>query len=135
MMAPNSTGRTTSVPTAAIARARFIAAIAYYPECRGHSATLIAPTLILIGEEDNANSAQACREMAAFPHGDGADLDLVVYPGVHHAFDVDWFQTGRRVNGHWFEYNEPAASDAWKRVRAFLSTNFGAAQVGEHDWD
>jgi dienelactone hydrolase len=51
---------------------KFIAAIAYYPGCRGHTATLIAPTLILIGEEDEANSAQACREMAALPHGGGA---------------------------------------------------------------
>jgi dienelactone hydrolase len=112
---------------------KFIAAIAYYPGCRGHTATLIAPTLILIGEEDEANSAQACREMAALPHGGGANLNLMVYPGVHHAFDVDWFQPGRRVNGRWFEYNEPAASDAWDRVRAFLSTHSGAAPVGKHD--
>jgi hypothetical protein len=33
--------------------------------------------------------------MAALSHGDGANLDLVVYPGVHHAFDVGWFQPGR----------------------------------------
>jgi dienelactone hydrolase len=112
---------------------RFVAAIAYYPGCSGHSATLIARTLILIGGEDETNPAQACRDMAALPHDDGATLDLVVYPGVHHAFDVDWFQPGRRVNGRWFEYNEPAASDAWDRVCAFLSTNFGAAPVGTHD--
>jgi dienelactone hydrolase len=112
---------------------RFAAAIAYYPGCRGHSATLIAPTLILIGEEDEVNSAQACRDMAALPHGDGASLDLVVYPGVHHAFDVDWFQPGRQVNGRWFEYNERAASDAWGKARVFLSTNLGATRVGRHD--
>lgn len=112
---------------------RFVAAIAYYPGCSGHSATLIAPTLILIGGEDE--TAQACRDMAALPHDDGATLDLVVYPGVHHAFDVDWFQPGRRVNGRWFEYNEHAASDAWDRVRVFLSTNLGAASVGRHGKD
>jgi dienelactone hydrolase len=86
---------------------RFAAAIAYYPSCRGHSATLTAPTLVLIGEADDSNPAEACREMATRPHRDGARLDLAVYPGVYHAFDVDWFQRGRDVRGHWFEYMSP----------------------------
>ena len=41
--------------------------------------------------------------MATQPYYDGARLDLVVDPGVYHAFDVDWFQPGRNVRGHWFE--------------------------------
>jgi dienelactone hydrolase len=86
---------------------RFAATIAYYPSCCGQSATLTAPTLILIGEADDSNPADACREMATRPHRDGARLDLVVHPGVYHAFDVDWFQRGRDVRGHWFEYMSP----------------------------
>jgi hypothetical protein len=49
--------------------------------CRGHSATLTAPTMIIIGEADDTNPAEACREMANQPHYDGARLNLVIYPG------------------------------------------------------
>ena len=73
------------------------------------------------------NPAEACREMATQPQHDGARLDLVVYPGVYHAFDVDWFQPGRNVRGHWFEYNEPAANDTLERVRGFLATNLSGS--------
>jgi hypothetical protein len=38
--------------------------------CRGHSATLTAPTVMLICEADDTNPAEACREMAAQPHYD-----------------------------------------------------------------
>jgi dienelactone hydrolase len=79
--------------------------------------------LILIGEADDTNLAEVCREMATQPHHDGARLDLVVYRGVYHAFDVDRFQPGRAVRGHWFQYNEPAANDTRERVRGFLATN------------
>jgi dienelactone hydrolase len=110
---------------------RFAAGIAYYPSCRGHSAILTAPTLILIGEADDLNLAEPCREMVAQPRGDGARLDLVVYPGVYPAFDVDWFQPGRNVRGHWFEYNEPAANDARERMRVFLGTYVSASTTQE----
>jgi dienelactone hydrolase len=102
---------------------RFAAAIAYYPSCRGYSPTLIVPTMILIGEADDSNPAEACRGMTALPHREGARLDLTVYPGAYHAFDVREFQPGMHVRGHWFEYNEPAATDAWEKVRAFLAVH------------
>jgi dienelactone hydrolase len=66
---------------------RFRGAIAYYPWCRGHSAIMSAPTLILIGEADDWNPAAACREMVAQPHDDGARVDLYVYPGAYHGFN------------------------------------------------
>jgi dienelactone hydrolase len=79
---------------------KFAAAISYYPSCRGHSATLIAPTLILIGEADDLNRADACP-------GDGEPAasrwrrdTLVIYPSARHAFDVEWFQPAREVRGH-----------------------------------
>jgi dienelactone hydrolase len=99
---------------------RFAAAIAYYPSCRGHSATLIAPTLILIGDADDMNQAEACRKMSNLPHPDGAEIELVTYPGTYHAFDVDWFKPGRDVRGHWFEYNRSSSEDARERVQRFL---------------
>jgi dienelactone hydrolase len=108
---------------------RFAAAIAYYPSCRDHPATLTAPSLILIGEADDLNTAEPCRDMTAQPHPDGATLDLVVYPGAYHAFDVDWFQQGRNVRGHWFEYNPAAANDARERVRVFLARSMGGSTI------
>ena len=66
---------------------KFAAAIAYYPWSRGHSAVVNAPTLILIGAEDNHAPAAFCREMVASPHEGGAAINLIVYPGAHHNFN------------------------------------------------
>ena len=43
---------------------RFRAAIAYYPYCDIPAATMTAPSLILIGE-DETNPVEQCREMVA----------------------------------------------------------------------
>jgi dienelactone hydrolase len=102
---------------------RFAAAIVYYPACRGHSPSLIAPTLILIGADDDLNRADACQEMVNLPHAGGAGIELVVYPRAHHAFDVNWFRPGKEIRGHWFEYNAPATDDARTRVHDFLEKN------------
>jgi dienelactone hydrolase len=67
--------------------------------------------------------------MAVLPHSEGARLDLTVYLGAYHAFDVREFQPGVHVRGHWFEYNEPAATDAWEKARAFLAAHLRAATV------
>jgi dienelactone hydrolase len=108
---------------------KFVAAIAYYPWCRGHSAVVNAPTLILIGAEDNRTPAAFCREMVASPHEGGAAIDLIVYPGAHHAFNFRVL-TGPRSPGYWLEYNEAAAKDAEEQVRRFLARHLaGAAPV------
>jgi dienelactone hydrolase len=98
---------------------KFAAAIAYYPGCRGGSAVVNAPTLILIGAEDNRNPAAACREMVAQPHEGGAPIDLIVYPGAHHNFNFR-VQPGPPFAGSRLEYNEAAATDAEEKIRAFL---------------
>jgi dienelactone hydrolase len=101
---------------------RFRAAIAYYPGCRGISlVTMTAPTLILIGEADEANPAERCREMVAHARPDGAPITLTVYPGAHHGFDVAQLIPGIRFRGYWMEYSEPAAKDAEEKTRAFLA--------------
>ena len=100
---------------------KFRAAIAYYPSCRGHSAIMSAPTMILIGDADDWNPASACREMAAQPRDEGARVDLYVYPGAYHGFNLRELRPGIRVLGHWLEYNKPAALDAWEKVRTFLA--------------
>jgi acetyl esterase/lipase len=93
---------------------RFRAAVAYYPGCNipAAAATMTAPTLILIGEADEANPVERCREMVAHARPDGAPIALTVFAGVHHNFDVAQLTPRVRYLGHWLEYNEPAVKDA-----------------------
>jgi dienelactone hydrolase len=98
---------------------KFAAAIAYYPWCRDHSGVVNAPTLILIGAEDNRTPAASCREMVASLHEGGAAIDLIVYPGAHHNFNFRVL-IGPRSSGYWLEYNEAAATDAEDKMRTFF---------------
>ena len=109
---------------------RFRAAIAYYPGCGIPAASMTAPTLVLIGEADDWNPAERCREMVKHARTDGAAISLIVYPGAHHAFDVAELQPGVRFLGRWVEYNEPVAKDAEEKTRAFLAVNLGGAGPG-----
>ena len=111
---------------------RFRAAIAYYPNCGvANGSDMTAPVLVLIGEADEWNSAERCREVAARRRPDSARIALSVYPGVHHAFDVAQLSPGIRAWGGWVEYNEPAAKDAEKKTRAFLDTHLTKTSSGE----
>ena len=100
------------------------AVIAYYPWCEVSLAAVSAPTLVLIGELDEATPAANCREMMARHSGAGAPLRLVVYPNAHHSFDSvrlrgkpDYFY-GRR------EYNEAADHAAREATLAALRGAF-----------
>ncbi len=104
--------------------------IGYYPSA-DFPAAMTAPTLILIGEADEANPAERCREMVAHARPDGAPIALTVYPGVHHNFDVAELTPGVRYRGYWLEYNGPAARDAEQKVRAFLTTHLGETPPGQ----
>jgi dienelactone hydrolase len=81
----------------------------------------LCPPLILIGAADDWTTVQSCREMVARPYGDGAQIDLVVYPSAYHGFNFPQLQGGIRFLGHWLEYNGPTATDAWAKVRTFLA--------------
>src|SRR5215469_655236 len=109
---------------------RFRAAIAYYPYCDASMATVAAPSLILVGEADERNPVEQCREMAARARRDGAPVTLIVYPGVHHNFDVGLLTPGARYKGFWMEYNEPAAKDAEAKTRAFLDAHLAETPPG-----
>jgi len=101
----------------------FRAAIAYYPYCDIPAAKMTGPTLILIGDADETNPVEQCRAMVAHARPDGAPITLIVYPGVHHNFDVALLTPGVRYRGFWLEYNEPAAKDAEEKTRAFLDAH------------
>jgi dienelactone hydrolase len=62
---------------------------------------------------------------------DSAPIAMTVYPGTHHAFDVEQLQPGRQVYGHWIEYNGAPAEDAQARVRTFLATHLEPAAAQE----
>jgi len=61
--------------------------------------------------------------------GDCSSIELVIYPGAHHGFDlVDLSLTPTRgvtAYGHRVEYNEEAMKNAIARVRDFLQRTIG----------
>src|SRR5262245_20235291 len=99
---------------------RFRPAIANYPRCVVVPVpAMTAPVLILIGEADQWNGVDACKTLRNHARPDSASIDLTVYPGVHHAFDVAQLKPGRSSDGRWLEYDEPAARDQAQKTRAF----------------
>ena len=102
----------------------FRAAIALYPGCGVVGARPNIPTLILVGELDDWTPASDCERALAHWGIAGVPVQLVTYRGAHHAFDVEIFQPGRMMFGHWTEYNAKAAEDARRRIYAFLTEYF-----------
>jgi dienelactone hydrolase len=94
----------------------FKAAVAYYPECGHVSDKLVLPVLIMIGREDQWARARSCEELAARRAGDGAPINLTVYPDVSHSFLEPDYMAG---------YDETAAEDSLRQARAFLTQNLG----------
>ena len=62
---------------------------------------MTVPTLILIGELDDWTPANECRNLAegrddcgiSREKGQGIPIEIIVYPGAHHDFDVPNFAT------------------------------------------
>lgn len=109
---------------------KFRAGVALYPSCSGSSGIMTAPTLVLIGALDDWTPAPACEAMAAGRSelgisrspGDRSQVQLIVYPGAHHGFDLAGlrFTNGIKSSGHRLEYNDTATRDSIEKVRAFL---------------
>jgi dienelactone hydrolase len=70
---------------------RFAAHVALYPSCsipyRAEQATG-APILMLLGGADDYTPAAACRDYAAWFAGKGVPIQVIVYEGAHHDFDI-----------------------------------------------
>ena len=64
-----------------------------------------------------------------YPAGDRSLIELFIYPGAHHGFDlVDLSLAPTRgvtAYGHRVEYNEEATKNAIARVRDFLQRTIG----------
>lgn len=111
---------------------KFRAGVAFYPVCQYASGLMTAPVLVLIGDADQWTPSSPCEAMAAgrtelgAPRepGDRSSIELVVYPGIHHAFDGVELAVvpsrGVTYKGYRLEYNDQATRDAIGRVRRFL---------------
>jgi dienelactone hydrolase len=97
--------------------------------------------LVLIGDADDwTPSSSSCEAMVAGrtelgalrTPGDRSLIELVIYPGAHHGFDlVDLSLAPTRgvtAYGHRVEYNEEAMKNAIARVRDFLQRTIGVQQ-------
>jgi dienelactone hydrolase len=113
----------------------FAAGIALYPGCRSDRASrFYAPLLVLIGRGDQVTPAAECEAMKAGQPPGAPPLELVVYPGAPHTFDMRL--PPRRVLGMRLGPDEAAAADARRRVLAFLVATGvigGGAGAGTRD--
>jgi dienelactone hydrolase len=99
----------------------FKAAVAYYPMCRFASDELTLPTLILIGELDDWALASDCKDFVKRRAGRGAPVNLIVYPGAYHDFNLPALVDGREMLGHWLKYDADAATSSVQAMHNFLS--------------
>jgi dienelactone hydrolase len=99
----------------------FKAAVAFYPVCSVASRQLAIPTLILIGALDDWTPADNCERWMRLRADRGAPVELAVYPGAYHAFDIPTLRDGRRYFGHWLKYDADAARRANAEMHDFLA--------------
>jgi dienelactone hydrolase len=90
--------------------------IAHYPFCYD-GVDSVAPVLVLIGEKDDWTPAEKCQAVTG-----KSNFDLVVYPGITHAF-MSPFPQPTDVLGHHLVYDETSARDAQRRSDAFLAAH------------
>lgn len=116
-----STLEVTDTNTVRDQKRRFKAAIAFYPWCgwRASGAEFYAPMLVLIGSEDDWTSASLCQGMVKHRKSTDVPLDIVVYEGAYHSFDIR--RPLRAYLGHALGYDGRATTDATKRVKDFLA--------------
>jgi dienelactone hydrolase len=115
------------------AKDKFRAAIAFYPPCLGFKDSMTVPTLILVGELDDWTLAKECRNLAegrddygiSRQKGEGVPIELIVYAGAYHDFDIPEFATPIQVLGHHLEFNQTARDQSIDALRKFLYATIG----------
>lgn len=116
-----ATAARVAIAPAATAHPNLIrAAIDYYGSCAQPARYTGTPLLALAGDADDwGNPATTC---ASFGRaiGSGKPFEQTIYPGVVHAFDSENLRTRITNQGHAMQYDDTAAQDSYRRVRAFL---------------
>ncbi|QOZ31480.1 dienelactone hydrolase family protein [Bradyrhizobium sp. CCBAU 53421] len=115
---------------------KFRAAVAFYPRCLGIKGDMTVPTLIMVGELDDWTPARECRNLAegrdddgiSRQHGLGYPIELIVYPGAHHDFDVPQYRTPAQLLGHHLEFNAAARDQSVDDLRKFLYATIGGQE-------
>lgn len=115
------------------AKAKFGAAIGFYPPCLGLKDDMTVPTLIMVGELDDWTPARECRNLVegrddwgiSREKGKGIPIELIVHPGAHHDFDIPEFATPRQLLGRHLEFSQPALDRSIDAMRKFLYSTIG----------
>jgi dienelactone hydrolase len=118
------------------AKEKFRAAVGFYPPCRGLKGNMTVPALILIGDLDDWTPADECRKLAegrddwgvSREKGQGIPIEITVYPGAYHDFDIPHFRTPEKFLGHHLEFNEAARDRSVDAVRKFLYATIGGKE-------
>lgn len=118
------------------AKEKFRAAVGFYPPCQGLKGNMTVPTLILIGELDDWTPARDCRNLAegrddwgiSRENGKGHPIEINVYPGAYHDFDVPNFATPVTMLGHRLEFNAQARDLSIDALRNFLYATIGSKE-------
>jgi dienelactone hydrolase len=117
---------------------KFRAGVAFYPICQYASGIMSAPVLVLIGGADTWTPASSCEAMvdgrselgAPRTPGDRTSIELVVYPGAYHNFDVLDLALAApgsiTAYGHRVEFNPDATRNSIVKLREFLQRTLGA---------
>lgn len=104
---------------------KFRAAVAYYPTCSPNAGDATVPTLIMVGELDDWGPPALCRQRLQNLSGKGPEIQLNVYSGAYHDFDVPTAKVGTIYFGHKLEYNVTASEQSERDVSAFLRNEIG----------
>lgn len=103
----------------------FKAAVAFYPYSHPLSDP-DTPLLVLIGKKDDACPASLANLLKRDYARTDYEFSLKIYPNAYHAFDLEALKGGIVLNGHHFEFDARATSDAINRTRDFLARHIGA---------
>lgn len=107
------------------------AGAAYYPSIEGGT-TLNnhVPILFLSGQEDDVTRVADLEVLVRDRSSSAGEVELQVYPGAHHAFDVASLTKRKTIRllpligpKATLHYDEASAADAEKRLVAFLNDN------------
>ncbi|MBR0696870.1 dienelactone hydrolase family protein [Bradyrhizobium lablabi] len=115
---------------------KFRSAVAFYPPCLGINGNMTVPTLILVGELDDWTPAKECRNLAegrddygiSRQKDQGYPIELIVYPGAYHDFDVPQYSTPAKLLGHHLEFNETVRDQSADALRKFLYATLGGPE-------
>jgi dienelactone hydrolase len=96
------------------------AAVAYYPYCDGRDGAVTVPLQIFAGDADAIAPATACSAMASAGKAAGKQIDIMVYPGATHGFELPGPE--RRFFGQPIRYDPNAAVESAQKIDAFFQT-------------